>query len=278
MSSSHPNASVALATVVVDELVRGGVTRFVLAPGSRSAALARAVEEHPQTSLAVMIDERSAAFFALGAARMSGSPAAVITTSGTSVANLSPAAVEADASGVPLILLTADRPPELRLTGANQTIDQIKLFGEVVRWFWDAGPAEDRPESNAYWRASVARGVSETRGWSGRPGPVHFNLAFREPTIPAADDGRTRTTRFRSSTEGRPGGTPWVQTQGTPGVDLSFLGELEETQRGVIVVGEGADGSGVYGRLAERLGWPLITEGLSGVRRPPSISTFHHLL
>ncbi|MCQ3804360.1 MAG: 2-succinyl-5-enolpyruvyl-6-hydroxy-3-cyclohexene-1-carboxylic-acid synthase [bacterium] len=278
MSSSHPNASVGLATVVVDELVRGGVTRFVLAPGSRSAALARAVEEHPQTSLAVMIDERSAAFFALGAARMSGSPAAVITTSGTAVANLSPAAVEADASGVPLILLTADRPPELRLTGANQTIDQIKLFGEVVRWFWDAGPAEDRPESNAYWRASVARGVSEARGWSGRPGPVHLNLAFREPTVPAADDGRTRTTRFRSSTEGRPGGTPWVQTQGTPGVDLSCLGELEEAQRGVIVVGEGADGSEVYGQLAQRLGWPLIAEGLSGARRPPSISTFHHLL
>ena len=107
---SHPNPSVALASVVVDELVRGGVTRFVLSPGSRSAALARAVEEHPATSLRVLIDERSAAFFALGAARVSGNPAAVITTSGTAAANLFPAVVEAD------IIRSATHPAHRRST------------------------------------------------------------------------------------------------------------------------------------------------------------------
>ena len=275
---SQPNPSVALAWVVVDELVRSGVTRFALSPGSRSAALARAVAEHPGASLRVLIDERSAAFFALGAARVSGAPSAVITTSGTAAANLFPAVVEADASGVPLILLTADRPPELRHTGANQTIDQVKLFGEIVRWFWEAGPAEDRPESNAYWRASVGRAAGEAGGWGGRPGPVHLNLAFREPTVPASDDGRSRASPFLSATEGRPGGNPWIKAGRVAGPDLSFLTLLEQARRGVVVVGEGAGGSDVFAQLAARLGWPLLAEGLSGARRPPSISTFHYLL
>ena len=278
MNPPPPNPSVALAEVVVDELVRGGVTRFALSPGSRSAALARAVEEHPGAVLAVLIDERSAAFFALGASRMGGSPAAVITTSGTAAANLFPGVVEADASGVPLILLTADRPPEMRETGANQTIDQIKLFGRAVRWFWEAGPAEDRPESNSYWRASTARGVAEARGWGGRPGPVHLNLAFREPTAPVPDDGRSRARPFSSATDGRPGGRPWTTARRPPEADLSFLADMEGASRGLVVVGEGGGGSDVYARLAERLDWPLIAEAMSGARRSPSISTYHYLL
>ena len=278
MSHSHPNPSVALATVVVDELVRGGVSRFVVSPGSRSAALAAAVKKHPGATLAVLIDERSAAFFAMGAARMGGSPAAVITTSGTAVANLFPAVVEADASGTPLILLTADRPPELRETGANQTIDQLKLFGQLVRWFWEVGPAEDRPESNSYWRSSTARAVAETRGWGGRPGPVHLNLAFREPTAPTLDDGRSRAQPFEAATRGRPAGKPWITARRASAIDLSFLTAVEQAKRGVIVVGEGAGDTQIYARLAERLGWPLIAEALSGARRPPSISTYHHLL
>ena len=279
MSPTHPNPSVALATVVVDELVRGGVRKFALSPGSRSAALAGAVMDHPGADPAVLIDERSACFFAMGVARASGRPAAVITTSGTAAANLFPGMVEADASDVPLVVLTADRPPELRGTGANQTIDQIKLFGRVVRWFWEAGPAEDRPESNSYWRASTARAVGEARGWGGRPGPVHLNLAFREPTTPTDDDGRFQAPPFRSATEGRQGGKPWVDSRRVSGPDLSLpLAEVEQARRGVIVVGEGAGGSDVYARLAERLGWPLLAEAMSGHRRPPSISTFHHLL
>ncbi len=280
VSPSYPNSSVALAETVVDELVRGGVKRFALSPGSRSGALARAVQDHPGATLAVLIDERSACFFAMGAARMGRTPAAVITTSGTAAANLFPGVVEADASGVPLIVITADRPPELRETGANQTIDQIKLFGSTVRWFWEAGPAEDRPESNSYWRASVARTVSEARGWGGRPGPVHLNLAFREPTAPVEDDGRSRARAFDSATEGHPDGNPWITTerQSESEMDPSLMAQVEQAQRGVVVVGEGAGGSGVYGQLAERLGWPLIAEALSGARRPSSISTYHYLL
>ena len=278
MRSTHPNPSVALAETVVDELVRGGVSRFALSPGSRSASLARAVEEHPGAEVAILADERSAVFFAMGAARVGGSPAAVITTSGTAVANLFPGVVEADASGVPLILLTADRPPELRETGANQTIDQLKLFGEVVRWFWEAGPAEDRPESNSFWRASTARAVAEAQGWGGRPGPVHLNLGFREPTVPTHDDGRVRTQPFISATEGRSEGRPWITARRAAAVDLSFLDEVDRARRGLVVVGEGAEGSDVYAMLAERLGWPLIAEALSGARRPPSVSTYHHLL
>ncbi len=278
MKPPHPNPSVALAEVVVDELVRGGVTRFALAPGSRSAALARAAEGHPGAEVVVLIDERSAAYFAMGAARVSGVPAAVITTSGTAAANLFPGVVEADASGVPFILLTADRPPEMRNTGANQTIDQLKLFGDKVRWFWEAGPAEDHPETNSYWRSSAARGVAEAQGWGGRPGPVHLNLNFKEPTVPASDDGRSRAQPFAAGTAGRPGGKPWLQARRPAGTDVSFLSEVEKARRGVVVVGEGAGGSEVYAALAERLGWPLIAEGLSGARRPPAISTFHHLL
>ncbi|MDE0234219.1 MAG: 2-succinyl-5-enolpyruvyl-6-hydroxy-3-cyclohexene-1-carboxylic-acid synthase [bacterium] len=278
MKPSHPNPSVALAEVVVDELVRGGVTRFTVSPGSRSAALARAAQDHPGAEVAVLIDERSAAYFAMGAGRVSGVPAAVITTSGSAVANLLPGVVEADASGVPLILLTADRPSELRNTGANQTIDQLELFGEAVRWFWEAGPAEDRPGSNAYWRASAARAVAEAQGWRGRPGPVHLNLSFREPTAPVSDDGRSRAEPFGSATEGRPDGRPWITARRAPEADLSFLEEVQRARRGVVVVGEGAEGSGVFARLAERLGWPLVAEALSGVRRPPAISSYHHLL
>ena len=278
MRSSLPNPSVALAEVVVDELIRGGVTRFTVSPGSRSAALARAAQEHPGAEVTVLFDERSAAYFAMGAGRVSGIPAAVITTSGTAVANLYPGVVEADAAGVPLILVTADRPPELRETGANQTVDQLKLFGETVRWFWEAGPAEDRPESNAYWRASTARAVAEARGWEGRPGPVHLNLSFREPTAPVSDDGRSAAESFSSATEGRPGGRPWITALRAPEPDLSFLEEVQQAQRGVVVVGEGAEGSAVFAHLAEQLGWPLVAEALSGARRPPGISSYHHLL
>lgn len=278
MNQSRPNPSVAMAEVVVDELVRGGVTRFAVSPGSRSGALARAAQDHAGAEVAVLIDERSAAFFALGVARISGRPAAVITTSGTAVANLFPGVVEADASGVPLILLTADRPPELRETGANQTIDQLKVFGEAVRWFWEAGPAEDRPESNPYWRASAARAVAEARGWRGRPGPIHLNLSFREPTAPVSDDGRSAAKPFTSATGGRPDGKPWITARPAAGAELSFLAEVQKAKRGMIVVGEGAEGSPLYARLAEQLGWPLVAEALSGARRPPAISSYHHIL
>jgi 2-succinyl-5-enolpyruvyl-6-hydroxy-3-cyclohexene-1-carboxylate synthase len=181
--------------VLVDELARGGLTDVVLCPGSRSAPFAFALDAEPRIRLHVHPDERSAAFVALGIAQVTGRPAAVVVTSGSAVANLHPAVVEADAAGVPLLLLTADRPPELRETGADQTIRQAGIFGSAVRWAVDLGVAEDRADAVATWRASAARALAEATGLSGPPGPVQLNVPFREPTVPASDDGRTAPPR-----------------------------------------------------------------------------------
>ena len=169
------------ANLIVEELVRSGVGLFVMAPGSRSTPLTTAVAAHPEARHRIHFDERGTAFFALGYARATGRPAAWITTSGTAVANGFPAVVEASVDEVPLLLLTADRPPELRATGANQTIDQVKIFGGYVRWQFDLpAPSPDvRPEVVL---TTVDQAVYRTRRASA--GPVHLNCMFREPFLP----------------------------------------------------------------------------------------------
>ncbi|MFI5067314.1 MAG: thiamine pyrophosphate-binding protein, partial [Streptosporangiales bacterium] len=138
------NPSTAFATVLADELIRCGLREAVLAPGSRSAPLAMALwARRDAVRLHVRVDERTAAFLALGLAKAGGRPAAVLCTSGTAAASFHPAVVEADESAVPLLVLTADRPPELRGTGASQAIDQLRLYGAAVRWFCEAGVPED---------------------------------------------------------------------------------------------------------------------------------------
>jgi len=202
------NPSTALARVLVDELVRGGVTECVLSPGSRSAPLAfalHAADAAGRLRLHVRIDERSAGFLALGLAKASGRPVAVVTTSGTATANLHPAVLEAAHSHVPMIVLTADRPPELRGTGANQTIDQIGLYGGAVRLFVDVGTPEARPGQNAYWRGLTCRALASALGeLAGAPGPVHLNLGLREPLVPDGDED------WLEALDGRPGGLPWT--------------------------------------------------------------------
>ncbi|HVE76282.1 MAG TPA: 2-succinyl-5-enolpyruvyl-6-hydroxy-3-cyclohexene-1-carboxylic-acid synthase, partial [Actinomycetota bacterium] len=176
----------AMAAAVVDELTRHGVVTAVFGPGSRSTPLVLALDAHPQVKLHVAVDERSAGFVAVGAARASGMPAIVLTTSGTAAANLHPAILEAHHSRLPLIAITADRPPELRDTGAGQTIDQIKMFGDSVRWFCEAGVADGNMDLVGYSRSIASRAFAEAVG-SPR-GPVHLNLAFREPFIAESHD------------------------------------------------------------------------------------------
>ena len=244
------NPSTAVARVLVDELVRGGVREAVLAPGSRSAPLAyalHAADAAGRLRLHVRIDERSAGFLALGLARAGGAPVPVVTTSGTAVANLHPAVLEAAHAGVPLLLLTADRPPELRGVGANQTVDQLGLFGPVVRLFTELGAPENRPGQNAYWRAAVGRALA-----AAATGPVHLNLALREPLVPDPDES------WPESLAGRPDGAPWTQVV-PPGPVGPLADDLPD--RTVVVLGD-APAAPVAAALAlaAARGWPVVAE------------------
>lgn len=182
------NPSTAIATVLIDELIRQGVREAVLCPGSRSAPLAYALEaadREGRLRLHVRVDERSAAYLALGLAKVTRVPVPVVTTSGTAVANLHPAVLEAAQGYVPMIVLTADRPQELRGTGANQTTDQVKIFGSAARWFHEFGTPERRGGQQAIWRSVIGRAMAEAQGHpAGDPGPVHLNVPLREPLVP----------------------------------------------------------------------------------------------
>ncbi len=185
------NPSTALARVLVDELIACGVTEVVLAPGSRNAPLSMALHDADATGrlrLHVRIDERTAGFLALGLARGSGAPAAVVTTSGTAVANLHPAVLEAHHGGVSLLVLSADRPPWLRDVGANQAVDQQTLFGPALRFFHEFAVPQRISGQNGPWRAMVCRAVGASLGADGRRGPVQLNVPLAEPLLPDPDD------------------------------------------------------------------------------------------
>ncbi len=268
--------AVALARVLVDELVRCGVTEAVLAPGSRSAPLAFALADADSTGrlrLHVRIDERSAGFLALGLAKASDAPVAVVTTSGTATANLHPAVLEASASGVPVVVLTADRPPELRATGASQTVDQVELYGDAVRLFHEVGVPTGRPEENAYVRALVCRAVAAALGTvSSRPGPVHLNLAFREPLVPSA----TGPAILPAELAGRSDGAPWTVLQP---IDVPAPAADAWPARCVVVVGDCDPMEGAAAaRLAAARGWPVIAEPSSGARNGPNALRLGHLM
>ena len=173
---------------MAEELARCGVRRAALSPGSRSTPLALALWREPSIEVTVILDERSAGFFALGTALATGRPAAVLCTSGSAAANLHPAVTEADEAGVPLIVLTADRPPELRDIGAGQTIDQLKLYGDAVRWFCEVGTHEADDEGLLHFRSVACRAYAVACG-DPRPGPVHLNVPWREPLAPIACRG-----------------------------------------------------------------------------------------
>ena len=207
-----PNRTALAPTLLVDELARAGVRDVCVSPGSRSAPLVSALVAHGGLRLWSHVDERSGGFFALGLARASRTPVAIVCTSGTAVANLFPAVVEAFHARVPLVVLTADRPPELRDCGAGQTIDQLGIFGSHVRWFCELGTPDATLAAMRHVRAVACRAVATARGETGSvPGPVHVNLPFRDPLDPRPVPGDVADALLAAPAGRGRDGAPWTQ-------------------------------------------------------------------
>ena len=245
-----------LATLI-DEWVRGGVTDVVVAPGNRSTLMSALMVSDGRLRVHVMVDERSASYFALGLGLATGRPAVFWCTSGTATAEAHAAVIEADQAGVPLLVCTADRPPEARHVRDWQSIDQDHLYGRSPRWFLDPGVADLASAST--WRSIAARAVLETMNHPNGPGPVHLNLPIREPWSLEVGD----------TPAGRSDGAPWhVQTKRITAVraeDIAVVTDLAG-KRGVIIAGGGdLDPDAVHG-LAAALGWPVLAEARSGCR------------
>ncbi len=281
------NGNTALASAFVEELARGGVRHAVVSPGSRSTPLAVALWREPGIDVSVIVDERSAAFFALGAAQATRAPVALLCTSGTAAANYHPAVCEANESAVPLVVLTADRPPELRGIGAGQTIDQVKLYGESVRWFCEVGTHEADDDGLLHYRSVASRALAAARG-EARPGPVHLNLPWREPLAPVPVDGAVTATDplALAGREGRP-------LTAVTSIDLepsAFLldemaGHIGDAIAGVIIAGRQLDPElrEPLAHLARASGFPILAEPTSQLRCGPHdrsyvVSTYDLLL
>ncbi|HEY6761938.1 MAG TPA: 2-succinyl-5-enolpyruvyl-6-hydroxy-3-cyclohexene-1-carboxylic-acid synthase [Baekduia sp.] len=271
-----------LLRAFVDELHRGGVVGACTSPGSRSTPLVLTLAGDGRLPVTSHVDERAAGFFAVGLAQASGRPAALACTSGTAAANYAPAVIEAAEAGLPLLVLTTDRPPELRDVGAGQTIDQIKLYGSFAKWFFEVGTHAATPQRLRWIRQLACRALAVAT--EGRPGPVHLNFPLREPLVldepldGAPGDG------------GRPDGAPWTVLRRAPASAAPLRDWLRERTagaaeampravagaaaeavgapaggRGVLVAGRGADGPAVA-RLGEALAWPVLADPLSGAR------------
>lgn len=267
-------------SVLAETLARSGVERVVVAPGSRSAPLVFALARHEKIEAIPVLDERSAGFFALGQAKASGRTVALVCTSGTAAANFLPAVVEAHESGVPLLVLTADRPPELRACHAGQTIDQQKLYGGFVGFYHELAVPEAEMGLLRYLRQTVAHAVARTR--LPFAGPVHLNAPFRDPLPPIETAGVGAFT-----------GEDWERFFSQVGPVESAPPKspapvLPATDRGVIVAGpvhaaKGAAYAAEVGDLARRLGWPVLADALSPVRHhagevPGVVTTYDAIL
>jgi 2-succinyl-5-enolpyruvyl-6-hydroxy-3-cyclohexene-1-carboxylate synthase len=267
------NRNTALASALVEELARCGVRHAVLSPGSRSTPLAVALWRQPAIEVSVIVDERSAGFFALGAAQATRRPAAVLCTSGTAAANLHPAVAEADEAAVPLLVLTADRPAELRGIGAGQTIDQLKLYGSSTRWFCEVGTHEADDDGLLHYRSVACRAYAAARG-EPRPGPVHLNLAWRDPLAPVPVEGDI-TASSPLALKGRGDRPLTAVPHSSAAPEPALLDELAEriaaAPRGLVLVGRQTDPGlrdPVIG-LAAAAGYPVLAEPTSQLRLGP---------
>jgi 2-succinyl-5-enolpyruvyl-6-hydroxy-3-cyclohexene-1-carboxylate synthase len=260
------NRTYAPLQAFVEELYRCGMRHAVTSPGSRNAPLALTLAGQEGVEAVSVIDERSAGFVALGMAKASGRPVAVTCTSGTAAANLLPAVVEAHESRVPLVVLTADRPAELREVGAGQAIDQIKLYGTAAKWFVEVGTHEPTRETAIHHRALACRAYWTAAG--GRPGPVHLNFPLREPLAPVPASEALDPTDWG----GRPDGSPWTHVREHGNAphsdDVHAVAErIAAEPRGLIVCGPSSEPvADAAVRLASEAGWPLLAEPASGVR------------
>jgi 2-succinyl-5-enolpyruvyl-6-hydroxy-3-cyclohexene-1-carboxylate synthase len=269
------DVTTSFARTLVDEWARAGVTHAVVSPGSRNTPLVLALARDTRIQVDVVVDERSAAFVALGIGLRTRRPAIVCCTSGTAAANLHPAVIEAHHARVPMLVCTADRPPELRDCGAGQTIDQTHLFGGAVRWFHDPGPPSGHSGAPAQWRAIAARACITSLGPPA--GPVHLNLPFREPLVPTGGP--------LVDAPGRADGQPWTRhhiarAQATPHTVAGLASLVRASPKGVILAGWGstADPEAVA-RFARASGWPLLADPLSHLRAGPhAVSTYEALL
>ncbi len=249
---------------MVDEWVRCGIRHAAVCPGSRSAPLALALAARPEIDLAVHVDERSAAYYAVGIGRATGVPCVVVTTSGTAVANLLPAVVEANQAGVPLLLWTADRPHELRDVGANQAINQVGIFGSNVRWFQDLPLPEAAPGPLQWLRSVACRAVASATGPD--PGPVHVNQPMREP-LDASPESLPPVSGLAA---GRPAGAPFhAIAKAPPGSSRSALVDIRLDGPGLIIAGPRSRVDGfpdAVWKLAQQLDVPVLADPLSQAR------------
>ena len=279
-----PNLNHLWTTLLIEELVRNGVDTFCVAPGSRSAPLSVAVARHDRARCIVHHDERGAAFHALGYARASGATAAVVTTSGSALANVWPAVVEASLERVSLLVLSADRPPELQDTGANQTMDQVQFFGNFVRWSTSL-PCPSTSIDPAVVLTTADQAASRCRGPTG--GAVHVNCMFREPLAPS-DQGKCYNSYLepvRAWCESDRIYTRYEDPSVLPAHEsLAEVVELvRRSPRGLLVAGRlpGPRTREAVVELAESLRWPLLADVTSGLRlnsRPRTIVPYHDLL
>lgn len=267
----QPLVTATFCATLVDEFARCGITDAVVCPGSRSTPLALALLGDDRVRVHVVLDERSAGFVAMGLGAATGVPALVLTTSGTAAVELHPAVVEADLGHVPLIVCSADRPPELHGVGAPQTVDQQRLFGGSVRSFVDPGPPDWATASS--WRSLAARVVADACATP--RGPVQLNLPFREPLVGAVGP----------LPAGRPDGRPWHRrVEGPKGLGPAEVDDIvagwvdgESFRRGVVVAGAGLGPAGVDAvvEFAATVGWPLIADPRSGARSNAEVVVAH---